>query len=315
MDIQRFKTIHYVAAACLFFLFFFFAVSTPPKLYPTDKIITIKEGAGLFEVANSLKQDGVIRNAAWFRTIAVLLGGEKNLQSGDYYLPYPQSVYKIAERVVRGDHQIERIKLTIPEGFTVKKIAALFDSKFILFSHKEFLLLAPEGYLFPDTYFVGVNASATSTIALLNNNFNKKIAPLTEKIDRSGHSLEEVITMASIIESEANNKTDREIVSGILWRRLKNSYPLQVDATLTYINGKTSAELTQGDLAFDSPYNTYVYKGLPPTPISNPGLESIEAALNTATSTYMFFLTGDDGKMYYARTFDEHKQNIQKHIK
>jgi UPF0755 protein len=276
--------------------------------------VTIREGAGLFEVASSLKKDGVIRNAAWFRTVAVLLGGEKSLQSGDYYLPYDQSVYAIAERVVKGDHLIKQFKVTIPEGFTKAKIAALFDTRFTLFNRREFTSLAPEGYLFPDTYFIGVNASATSTIKLMRDNFQKRIFPLTGEIASSGRKLSEIITMASIIESEANTKEDRAIVSGILWKRIDGGLPLQVDATLTYLNGKTSAELTQGDLAFDSPYNTYVYKGLPPTPISNPGLESIEAAIHPTTTPYMFFLTGKDGKMYYAKTFEEHKQNIQKHL-
>lgn len=314
MDIHRFKKIHYIAALGLFLFFFFVAVSAPPRHYPTHGIVTIREGAGLFEVANTLKSEGVIRNAAWFRTIAVLLGGSKRLQSGDFYLPYPQSVYSIAERIVRGDHQIQRFKVTIPEGFTARKIASLFDARFTLFDRKEFLDLAPEGYLFPDTYFIGVNATATSTIKLLTDNFNKRIFPLTGEIETSGHSLRDIIVMASIIESEANTKVDREIVSGILWKRIKEGVPLQVDATLTYLNGKTSAQMTQGDLAFDSPFNTYIYKGLPPTPISNPGLESIEAAIHPTSTPYMYFLTGKDGKMYYARTFDEHKLNIQKHL-
>lgn len=275
----------------------------------------MREGAGLFEVARSLERDGVIRNAAWFRSIAVLFGGDRDLQSGDYYMPYPQSVYRIIERVLRGDHQIDRVRITIPEGYTVKKIANLFDERFPLFDKKEFIKLAPEGYMFPDTYFIGVNATATSTIAILRNNFNKRLFPLTGDIEASGKTLDEIIIMASIIESEANTKEDREIVSGILWKRLAQNMPLQVDASLTYLNGKTSAELTQSDLQFDSPYNTYIRPGLPPAPISNPGLESIRAALHPTTTPYLYFLTGDDGKMYYARTFDEHKANIQKHIR
>jgi len=316
MDIQRFKTVHYLAALGLFLFFFYIAVSAPPRSYPVGSIISIREGAGLFEVANTLKQDQVIRNAAWFRMVAVLLGGEKNLQAGDYYLPYTQNVYAIARRTVKGDHQIKTIKVTIPEGYTARKIAELFDTRFSLFNKSEFTSLArqKEGYLFPDTYFIGVNASATSTIKLLTDNFQKRTFPLTGDIAASGHSEEEIITMASIIESEADTQADRAIVSGILWKRIAEGIPLQVDASLTYINGKTSAQMTQGDLAFDSPYNTYLYKGLPPTPISNPGLESIEAAIHPTSTQYLYFLTGKDGKMYYAKTFDEHKANIQKHL-
>ncbi len=314
MEYSKFKAIHYVTAVCLFFLFFFIAVSAPPRNFPKKDIVNIREGAGLLEVSRTLKAEGVIRSSGWFRTVVVALGAEDSIQSGDYYMPYPESVYTIAERLISGDHKIVRFKVTIPEGFTVKKISNLFDSRFTLFDHREFLSLAPEGYLFPDTYFVGVNASATSTITLLNNNFNKRIFPLTGDIAKSGHSLADIIKMASIIESEANTKVDRQIVSGILWKRLAQGLPLQVDATLAYINGKTSAEMTQGDLAFDSPYNTYVYKGLPPTPISNPGLESIDASVHPTPTPYLYFLTGSDGKMHYAKTFDEHRTNIQKYL-
>jgi UPF0755 protein len=315
MDFSRIKRAYYITALCLFFLFFFFAVSAPPKNFPSGTIVSVREGAGLFEVAHKLQADGVIRNAAWFRAIAVLFGGDRKLQSGDYYLPYPQSVYSMIERVLRGDHKITRVRITIPEGFTAKKIANLFDERFTLFDKKEFLKLAPEGYLFPDTYFIGVNATATSTIDMLKNNFDKRIFPYTGEIANSKRSFSDIIIMASIIESEANTTKDREIVSGILWKRLDQDLPLQVDASLTYLNGKTSAELTQNDLKFDSPYNTYINKGLPPKPISNPGLDAINAALHPAVTPFMFFLTGDDGKMYYAKTFDDHKQNIQKYIK
>jgi UPF0755 protein len=314
MDNSRYKEIHYGAAVCLFLLFFFIAVSAAPKDFPTKTIVHIRDGAGLLEVSNTLKSQGVIRSAGWFRAVAIAIDGENKLQSGDYYLPYPQSVYTLAERLVKGDHQILTFKLTVPEGFTAKKIANLFDNRFKLFDHEQFLRLAPEGYLFPDTYFVGVNASATSIIALLNNNFDKKIFPFTGDIAKSGRSLADIIKIASIIESEANNEADRQMVSGILWKRLDQDLPLQVDATLAYINGKTSAQMTQGDLAFDSPYNTYIHKGLPPTPISNPGLESIDAAVHPTSTPYLYFLTGSDGKMHYAKTFDEHRENIQKYL-
>jgi UPF0755 protein len=314
MDFLHFKKIHYFTALFIFLLFFYLGVSTAPRNFPTHTIVTVRSGAGLVEVANTLKDTGVIRSASWFRTVIVALGGESKLQSGDYHFSYPQNIYSVASKIIHGDYGIERVKVTIPEGFTKKKIQSLFDERFTAFDHREFMNAAKEGYLFPDTYPIPVNATASSTIALLHDNFLKKIFPYSGEIAASGRSLNEIITMASIIESEANTKIDRTIVSGILWKRLKQGLPLQVDATLTYINGKESKDMTQADLAVDSPYNSYVYKGLPPTPIANPGLESIEAALRPATSTYMYFLTGNDGKMYYAKTFDEHRANIQKHL-
>jgi len=120
--------------------------------------------------------------------------------------------------------------------------------------------------------------------------------------------------MASILEGEALTTSDRKLVAGVLWRRLEIGMPLQVDATFSYVNGKTTFELTLDDLKIDSPYNTYKYKGLPPTPINNPGLNSINAALYPTKTKYLYFLSGNDGKMHYARTFEEHKRNRQLYL-
>ena len=236
------------------------------------------------------------------------------MRAGEYYLPKAQNVFRLAWRVSRGDHQLETVKITIPEGFSKKKISLLFDERFEFFDNESFLEMAPEGYLFPDTYFVQVNATASSTAKLLRNNFIRKIFEVMPEVEKSGKDLEDIITMASILEGEANTKEDREIVSGILWKRLAAGIPLQVDASFVYVNGKTTGDLTLDDLKIDSPYNTYIYRGLPPGPISNPGLESIYAALYPTTTPYLYFLTGKDGKMYYAKTFDEHKANIEKYL-
>lgn len=300
----------------LFLLVIYLATVAPPRDFPTGEIITVEEGSGLLEVAGKLKEDNAIRSTFWFRIAAIVLKGERTMRAGDYYLPEPQNALTIAWRVVRGDHALERVRITIPEGFNVKKISALFtEDKFIFFDNKEFEMLAPEGYLFPDTYFIQINATATSTIRLLRDNFIRKIFPVMPEIEKSGRTLEEVITMASIIENEANTQEDREIISGILWKRIQMGMPLQVDAAFAYVNGKTTAELTTEDLAISSPYNTYVNRGLPPTPISNPGLESIYAAVHPTTTPYLYFLTGDDGKMYYSKTHDEHVEKKQKYLR
>lgn len=134
------------------------------------------------------------------------------------------------------------------------------------------------------------------------------------EVEKSGRSLEDIIVMASILEGEAKTREDMEIVSGILWKRIEIGMPLQVDTSFVYILGKATEDLTLSDLEVKSPYNTYLYKGLPPGPISNPGLDSIRAAVNPTTTPYLYFLTGNDGKMYYARTFDEHVKNKQKYL-
>ncbi len=297
-------------------MFFVFIWSTaPPFSFPSGSIVTVPEGAGLYKLAEKLEQDKVIRSPFWFRTAAILLGGERDMKAGQYYLSYPQNVFIVAWRVFHGIHDLETVKLTIPEGFTVRKIAALFDDeKFVSFDRASFIDLAPEGYLFPDTYFIPITSTASSTIKLFRDNFTSKVFPSVSDVEFSGKTLEEIIIMASIIENEANSRKDREIISGILWKRIKLSIPLQVDASFVYVNGKTTKELTLDDLKIDSPFNTYLYKGLPPRPISNPGLESIQAALNPATTPYLYFLTGDDGTMHYSRTFDEHVEKKLKYI-
>lgn len=302
--------------AILFLSTIYLLTLAPPRDFPTGQIITVAEGSGLVELANNLKHDNAIRSTFWFRIAAIVLRGERGMRAGDYYLPEPQNALTLAWRVVKGEHELERVKITIPEGFNVKKISNLFtEEKFAFFDNDEFVRLAPEGYLFPDTYFIQVNATASSTIKLLKDNFIRKIFDVMPEVEKSGRTLEEIITMASILEGEANTKEDREIISGILWQRIKIGMPLQVDASFSYVNGKTTEELTLDDLAINSPYNTYINQGLPPTPISNPGLESIYAALHPTTTPFLYFLTGDDGKMYYAKTHDEHVKNKEKYLK
>lgn len=264
----------------------------PPFSFPSGSIVTIPEGIGLYRLAEKLREDKVIRSPFWFRLAAIVLGGERDMKAGQYYLSRPQNTFVITWRVFHGDHEIEMVKLTIPEGFTVNEIAVLFDDRFPLFNRKEFLVSAPEGYLFPDTYFIPVIATASSTIKLFRDNFARKISPSLPDAELSGRTLEEIITVASLLEAEAKTKEDREMASDILWKRLKLGMPLQVD----------------------SETGTYEIVGLPENPINNPGIVSIEAAIHPTSTPYLYFLTGKEGKMHYAKTFDEHKRNIIKYL-
>ncbi|MBX4200012.1 endolytic transglycosylase MltG [Candidatus Parcubacteria bacterium] len=288
--------------------------ATAPRNFPKNSIVTLREGAGLLELSNTLKESHAIRSAVWFRSVVIALGGEKSIKAGDYYLGGPESVWHLAWRMVNGKHDIETIKITIPEGLTVKEISNLFDKKFVFFDHSYFERHSPEGYLFPDTYFVGVNTTASSTSKFFQETFDKKIKPLESKILASGHTKSDLVTMASILEAEAKTETDMKIVSGILWKRINLGMPLQVDATLGYIVYKASSELTQSDLELDTPYNTYKYRGLPPTPIGNPGLVALDAAINPTSTSYLYFLSDKKGNMHYAKTHEEHVANIQKYL-
>jgi UPF0755 protein len=167
-------------------------------------------------------------------------------------------------------------------------------SGFTNFNKEKFLEKAQtkEGYLFPDTYYLFSNTTEDNLLSAMEDNFNDKIRTVEEEIKNSGRSLKEVVTMASIIEKEVAKPEDRVVVSGILWKRIEKGIPLQVDAATS----------------------TYLSKGLPPAPICNPGLGAIKAALEPQDSSYFFYLTGKDGKTYFAKTFDEHKKNKEKYL-
>ena len=150
---------------------------------------------------------------------------------------------------------------------------------------------------------------------LLSNKYNEEIKLLETKISAQSLSLDEIIVLASIIEREANTPESKHLVSGILQNRLAEGMYLQVDASLEYVLDKPLSELTPEDLKIDSPYNTYLYKGLPPTPIGNPGLESIMAVLEPAQSDYFFYITDTDGEFYYAKNFEEHRKNVAKYLR
>ena len=171
-----------------------------------------------------------------------------------------------------------------------------------------------EGYLFPDTYFFYSNVTPDQVIETLRNNFNQKIKTALLDIQASGKSLQDVITMASIVEREATSSTDRKMIAGVLWKRISISMPLQVDPPFYYILGKDSSQITLKDLAMDSPYNLYKNKGLPPTPITNPGMSSILATVNPTTSNNLFFLSDKKGAIHYAPTYEGHVANKLKYL-
>ncbi len=208
------------------------------------------------------------------------------------------------------------IMITIPEGYTIKQMAKVFEEA-KLFSKDDFINSAKneEGYLFPDTYRFFKNTTPQEVTKKMKKNFESKISRFLPEIERQKKSLGDIIIMASIIEKEIHDVEDRKIVSGILWKRIKEGIGLQVDASLTYILGKTSAELSAEDLKIESLYNTYKYKGLPEGPISNPGINAIESAIFPTNSLYLFYLSDGDGITHYAKNFEEHKENKLRYLK
>ena len=287
------------------------SVFVPSSSFNVGSSIEVEYGDSLMTISEKLYDAGVIESIPVFQFFVVLYGNDKSILAGSYYFDRPISTINVALRMVRGDYNKEEIRVTFPEGMTVYEMSNLLDKKISNFNREKFLEIAEakEGYLFPDTYFISPSADEEDIINQLEKNFERRISEIEEKFLESEHSLEDIIIMASIIEKEASGDDDRSVISGILWKRIRIGMALQVDATLTYITGKDSSELTLSDLDSKSPFNTYENKGLPPAPISNPGILSIVAALEPTESPYLYYLHDSNGDIHYARNFEEHKQN------
>ncbi|HEY0980116.1 MAG TPA: endolytic transglycosylase MltG [Candidatus Paceibacterota bacterium] len=288
-----------------------------PDNFPIPYHLTIEPGQTLFSVSNELLADNVIRSPRVFEIFMLSLGNEKSISEGEYYFSEPMTALGVAMRISGKQFGIDRERITFPEGFTTINMADRLSATFPNFDKELFLELAKDdqGYLFPDTYGFFPSLAPDLVVTTLKRNFDKKITPLEEDIEKSGRSLEDTITMASIIEKEANGPEDRAIISGILWKRISIDMPLQVDAPFLFLLNKESSELTLKDLAMDSPYNTYKYKGLPPGPINNPGLESIKAAIAPQSSPYLYYLHDSQGGIHYASTYQQHQANINRYLK
>lgn len=278
-----------------------------------EAFFNIQKGEGSKDIAINLKEQGLIRWALPFRIYVLVRGISGDLQAGVYQVSSAMNIPQMAGKFVRGEVAQETI--TIIEGWNLRDIAWYFENKGMFQAEELFEMNGGwtgnlEGYLFPDTYQVNRGESLEEIIARFQDNFEQKLAPYLNEISQAGKTLAEIIIMASLIEKEVQTKADKEIVSGILWKRLRAGIPLQVDATITYITGEKNIKVSQEDTQIDSPYNTYLYYGLPAGPICNPGLDSIEAALNPVDSSYWYYLSTLEGETIFSKTLEEH--NIAK---
>lgn len=279
-------------------------------------IVTVDKGQSLVSISRELQKEGVIDSPMLFRILITLRGEENSIPAGFYQFADGKkkvkiSLNEVAWRLSKGDSGFKAIKLTIPEGLNIMQIAAKVHAEIPLISEADFASSSKnsEGYLFPDTYFFMPFATSGEVISKMQNTFNQKVlqnSVFNTAVENSGHSMSDIVKMSSILEGEVRTLEDRKIVSDLLWRRIKEGMALQVDSTFSYINQKTSAELTYDDLRIDSLYNTYKYKGLPPTPISNPGLETLMAAAEPTPNKYVFFLNDKEGTSHFSKTYAEH---------
>ena len=281
----------------------------------TRKIVNIPSGTNAKEIVDVLEKNEIIRkNNYTFRILTKLMKLEDQLKYGEYNLSPSMNMLQILDKLVKGE--VIAYRITIPEGYTCTQIAEILDKKEI--TEKEaFLELVKdgektsEGYLFPDTYEVPKKYGAENMVKVMLLNFNQ-IAIENKFADRSeeiGFSLDEIIILASIIEKEAKFNDEKNKVSTVFHNRLEKGMKLQSCATIQYILEEPKERLDENDLKIDSPYNTYLYKGLPPGPICNPGLDSIIAALEPGKEDYLYFVLGENGRHIFSKTYQEHLKN------
>jgi UPF0755 protein len=272
-------------------------------------------GTSLGQVGVALEEAGIIRSSFLFKVLGKVFSSQ--VVAGSYRFSGRENIISVFIRLHRGGYGVAAVKVQIPEGLYREQIAKLLDSRLGEFDAKEFMTLTEgkEGYLFPDTYYFPPTTNAKEVVTILTDSFNEKTRTLRQASEAAGISFHELVTMASLVEREAATEKDKKLVAGILWKRIKLKIPLQVDAVFVYLIGKGSAGLSTSDLGLKSPYNTYTNLGLPPGPIANPGLESLEASLHYQDSPYLFYLSDSKNVIHYAVTFEEHVENKKKYIR
>lgn len=294
------------------------------------KRFVIPKGYSASQIGNKLVSQGLVKSSLAFRFYVQLTGRAKKIQAGEYRLSPSFSLLEISEQLMKGPVEVW---VTIPEGLRREEIAERFikglekEGSGAIGFRQEFLTesLGKEGFLFPDTYLFPKTASASAVVKKLLATFDEKVdSQMREGIEKSGDTLSQITTLASIIERETKTDEERPVVAGILLRRLEIGMGLQADATVQYAvandDCRTGTDchwwpaLKKEDLQINSLYNSYKYRGLPPAPIANPGLSSIQAAIYPETSDYLYYLHDSNGQIHYAKTLEEHNENVRKYL-
>ncbi len=291
-----------------------------------EKTVEIAYRTSTKDIAFQLYKEGLLRNPMSFLIIHAVY--KKKLEAGEYEfkgIVYPWDIY---EKLSKGLKKVYRI--TIPEGSDIYDIARILEENHIC-SAEDFLKYAlsedtvkkywlkagsMEGFLFPDTYFFSKNTHPLRVIDVMHKNFLKKTEELREKLKEKGLTPEEWVTIASMIEKETARPEERPLVSAVIHNRLRKGMKLQIDPTVIYALKRRNmweGRLTLRHLGLEDPYNTYVYFGLPPSPICNPGLESLKATLEPAEVDYLYFVADGSGGHYFSETYQEHSRRVREY--
>lgn len=295
------------------------AFLSSPKRDASSIQTKIPEGLSVNAIARLLKDQKIIESKFFFKTFVRLADVESSLQAGTFEFKPGMSFRAIVSTLTNA--QAQEIQMTIPEGYTKKQIGELTIKLFPHISIDDWNATEiKEGYLFPDTYRFRKDADAKTITEIMTITLKQRLAESDiivpeHLVMENGMTFHEVLTLASIVEREVRSKEDMAHIAGIFLTRLKIGMALQADSTVNYITGKADSAVSLSDSQIDSPYNTYKILGLPPGPISNPGINAILAVLEPVQSDDLYFLTTQEGQVVYAKTFDEHVKNKYKYLK
>lgn len=289
--------------------------------------LTVPKGAGFVQIAEELERQRIIRSALHLRIVGRLRGLDRRMQPGDYRMSDAMGPGEILQKMASG--VTDACKFTVPEGYSIFQLAELVEKQG-LFAKETFLqacrdkqLLTDlgvgaksvEGYLFPGTYLVGFHMDERGLVTEMVREFRHRTAALEQAVAEAGYSLQQVVTLASMVEKEAVVPEERPLIASVFRNRLKIGMPLQSDPTAIYGVRAFGGTVTKQDLQRQSPYNTYRIKGLPPGPIGNPGLDAIKAVLQPARTDYLYFVARKDGTHQFSRTLQEHNRGVQLFLK
>lgn len=306
----------------LFLIFNFY--NSPLNKMMDSVAFTVMQGESVRGVAKNLEEIGLIRSELFFTNLVRLEGKSKTIKSGQYNLNYGMKSTEILTILSRGI--VATVKFTIPEGLHMKQIAELLEKKgivkaqdFIEAGYNVSLLEkysipfnSAEGFFFPDTYIVAKDIDAYQLVEIMIKSFFENLHEIPYK-NHSKDELKNIVIMASLVEREAKLDSERPLIAAVFYNRLKKGKRLESCATVQYILNKTKERLLYRDLKIDSPYNTYLYPGLPPGPIANPGIESLNSAIKPADVDYLFFVSKRDGSHYFSNNYQEHLRAIKKY--
>ena len=320
--------------ALLFISYLGWSLFVPPRGDSSVKVVHIKRGMHLRQIAGLLQERGVIRNRHFFILIATFLGKKTSMKAGEYEFNDFELPLEVLDSLVKG--QVKHHLITIPEGYTLAQIAQLLDDQEIT-KKEDFLQKASspvfitsldlfpvskgqgatlEGFLFPETYHLYKEMDPEEVIRMMIHQFKKVFGPeMADTASRLGMSEREVVILASVIEKETPLPVEKPLVSAVFHNRLSRKMPLQSDPTVIYGIANYNGNLTKEDLQRPTPYNTYLRSGLPPTPICNPGRDSIVAALTPASVPYLYFVSKNDGAHYFSSDIEDHNHAVWKYQK